>query len=141
GIFIDFVMMFKENFKQSSLLSMIWAVVALFLYMDYVLINPRGSVVELALYIFLVSAIILFSAITIFVFPVMVHFELTLKDIIRNSFFFSLMKPMVTIVLLACLVMGIGSTYYYPISVFIVPSIIVSIFYLFCQKLFDVVVK
>ncbi|WP_449538882.1 YesL family protein [Ferdinandcohnia sp. Marseille-Q9671] len=139
GIFLDFLMMFKENFKQSSILSIIWAVVALFLYMDYMLIDPQGSVVELVLYIFLISAVILFSAITILVFPVMVHFTVTWKGVIRNSFFFSLMKPIVSIVLLVSLVVGLGSTYYYPISIFIVPSVIVSIVYSFSQKLFDLV--
>lgn len=140
GIFIDFFSMFKENFKQSFVISIIWTIMAVFLYFDYLLLNQQQSFVSLILFIVLIIGIVLFSANTIYLFPIMVHFELTWKLVIRNAFFFSLMNPVLTVILLLNMAFGIVCFYGFPASVFIVTSPLAYIIYYLCQNSFNLVI-
>ncbi|KIL45192.1 YesL family protein [Jeotgalibacillus soli] len=137
GIFKSFYIQFKDNFKQSILLSIVWGIVGAFLYVDYKIISPESSAFQLILYILLIIGLILFSSITIYLFPIMVHFELNWKNVIRNAFFFSLMNPILTILLL--IIVGIGGAilYAYPVSIFILGSFLAFIVYYLCQMMFN----
>lgn len=137
GIFKSFYMQFKNNFKQSILLSIIWGVFGAFLYVDYTIISPESSIFQLILYILLIIGVILFSSITIYLFPIMVHFELSWKNVVRNAFFFSLMNPILTILLL--IIVGIGGAllYAYPVSIFLSGSFLAYLVYYLCQMMFN----
>ncbi|GBF10722.1 YesL family protein [Tepidibacillus sp. HK-1] len=137
GIFKSFFKMLKENFKQSFVLSIFWSVLAIFLYFDYRHINPASSVVQLILYIILIIGILLFSSISIYLFPIMVHFELSWKLVIRNAFFFSLMNPVLTVLLLIIVGAGVTLLYIYPVSILIIGSLIASTVYYLCQIWFN----
>lgn len=137
GIVKDFFTMFKENFKQSLVLSIIWSLLAVFLYFDYLFINPKNSLLELILYIVLMIGLVLFIAISIYLFPTMVHFELSWKLVIRNAFFFSLMNPLLTVFLLVIVAIGVAILYTYPASMFIVGSPVAYIIYYLCQIFFN----
>lgn len=137
GIFKSFYVHFKENFKQSFFLSIIWVVFGAFLYVDYRIIDPESSTFQLILYILLIIGLILFSSITIYLFPIMVHFELNWKYVLRNAFFFSLMNPILTILLI--IIVGIGGAllYAYPVSIFLLGSFLSYIVYYLCQMMFN----
>lgn len=137
GIFKSFFKMFKENFKQSFIISILWSVFAVFLFFDYVYINPETSVFQLILYVVWVIGLVLFSTISIYIFPIIVHFDLSWKIAIRNAFFFSLMNPIITILLL--IVGGIGGVllYTYPASVFIIGAPFATIVYYLSQVTFN----
>ncbi|MFX0561190.1 YesL family protein [Tepidibacillus infernus] len=137
GIFKSFFKMLKENFKQSFVLSIFWSVLAIFLYFDYRHINPASSVVQLILYIILIIGILLFSSISIYLFPIMVHFELSWKLVIRNAFFFSLMNPVLTVLLLIIVGAGVTLLYIYPVSILIIGSLVASTVYYLCQIWFN----
>jgi len=137
GIFKSFCLQFKDNFKQSILLSIVWAVFGVFLYVDYRIISPESSSFQFILYILLIIGLILFASITIYLFPIMVHFELNWKYVVRNAFFFSLMNPILTILLL--IIVGIGGAllYAFPVSIFILGSFLAYIVYYSCQMMFN----
>ncbi|PFN98551.1 hypothetical protein COJ85_20945 [Bacillus sp. AFS076308] len=137
GILKSFLKMFKENFKQSFIISIIWSVLAFFLYFDYRLIDPSSSVGHLILYIILVIGIFLFSSISIYLFPIMVHFELSFKNVIRNAFLFSLMNPVLTILLLSIVGAGTALFYFYPATIFIIGSFSAYAVYYLCQIWFN----
>jgi uncharacterized membrane protein YesL len=137
GILKTFVKMFKDNFKQSWGLSIIWSAISIFLYFDYRLINPDLSFFQLILYIILIIGILLFSSISIYLFPIMVHFELNWKQVIRNAFFFSLMNPVLTLLLLVIVGAGVALLYMYPASIFIIGSLLASAVYYLCQIWFN----
>lgn len=141
GILKSFLRMFKENFKQSFMISTIWSVLALFLYFDYRFINPNISVGQLILYIILVIGILLFCSISIYLFPIMVHFELNWKHVIRNAFFFSLMNPVLTILLL--IILGVCTTlfYFYPVTILFIGSFAAYAVYYLCQMWFNQLLK
>lgn len=137
GILKSFLKMFKENFKQSFIISIIWSVLAFFLYFDYRLIDPSSSVGHLILYIILVIGILLFSSISIYLFPIMVHFELSFKNVIRNAFLFSLMNPVLTILLLSIVGAGTALFYFYPATIFIIGSLATYAVYYLCHIWFN----
>lgn len=137
GIFKDFFQMFKANFRQSFVISIIWSALALFLYFDYRIIDPSGSVGQLILYIILGIGILLFSSISIYLFPIMVHFELSWKHVIRNALLFSLMNPVLTILLLIIVGAGTALFYFYPATIFIIASYVAYAVYYLCQIWFN----
>ncbi|MBT2734639.1 YesL family protein [Bacillus sp. ISL-7] len=137
GIVKSFFKIFKENFKQSFILSIFWSVLALFLFLDYRLIQPGDSVVQLLLYIVLIIGILLFSSISIYLFPIMAHFELSWKHVIRNAFLFSLMNPVLTILLLIIVGAGTALFYFYPAVIFIIGSYTAYAVYYLCQLWFN----
>nr|WP_263326317.1 DUF624 domain-containing protein [Neobacillus sp. Marseille-Q6967] len=137
GIFRSFFQLFKENFKQSFVISIIWSALALFLYFDYRIIDPSNSVGQLILYIILVIGILLFSSISIYLFPIMVHFELSWKHVIRNAFLFSIMNPILTILLLIIVAAATALFYFYPATIFIIGSFAAYAVYYLCQLWFN----
>lgn len=137
GIFKSFFQLFKANFKQSFVISIIWSALALFLYFDYRIIDPSSSVGQLILYIILVIGILLFSSISIYLFPIMVHFELSWKHVIRNAFLFSLMNPVLTILLLIIVTAATALFYLYPATIFIIGSFEAYAVYYLCQLWFN----
>jgi uncharacterized membrane protein YesL len=140
GIIKDFFTMFKENFKQSLVISIYWSLVAIFLYVDYMVIHPDNSIIHLILYIVLIIGFVLFCSISIYLFPTMVHFELSWKIVIRNAFFFSLMNPILTIILLLIVAIGVAIIYMYPVMIFIVGSPLAYMIYYMSQMFFNQVV-
>lgn len=137
GMFKNFFAMFKENFKHSSILSVLWTVLGMFLLYDYRLIQPESSLIQLMLYIILVMGILLFCSISIYLFPIMVHFELNWKLIIRNAFFFSLMNPVLTILLLVIVGVCFTLIYLYPITILFLGSFTAYAVYYLCQIWFN----
>ncbi|MBO1513472.1 YesL family protein [Metabacillus bambusae] len=140
GIIKDYFAMFKENFKQSLVISIYWGLVAIFLYFDYMVIHPDNSIIQLILYIVLIIGFVLFCSISIYLFPTMVHFELSWKIVIRNAFFFSLMNPILTIILLLIAAIGLAIIYTYPAMIFIVGSPLAYMIYYMSQIFFNQVV-
>jgi uncharacterized membrane protein YesL len=137
GIFKSFFKMFKENFKQSFIISILWSVFAVFLFFDYVYIHPETSVFQLILYVVWVIGLVLFSAISIYIFPIMVHFDLSWKIVIRNAFFFSLMNPVITILILIVGGIGVVLLYIYPASIFIIGTPLATVVYHLSQIAFN----
>lgn len=137
GILKSFLKMFKENFKQSFVISIMWSALALFLYFDYRIIDPSSSVRQLILYIILVVGFLLFSSISIYLFPIMVHFELSWKNVIRNAFLFSLMNPVLTVLLLIIVGAGTALFYFYPVTILFTGSFTAYAMYYLCQMWFN----
>jgi uncharacterized membrane protein YesL len=137
GIFKSFFKMFKENSKPSFIISILWSVFAVFLFFDYVYIHPETSVFQLILYVVWVIGLVLFSAISIYIFPIMVHFDLSWKIVIRNAFFFSLMNPVITILILIVGGIGVVLLYIYPASIFIIGTPLATVVYHLSQIAFN----
>ncbi|MGM7724807.1 YesL family protein [Metabacillus sp. Hm71] len=133
----SFLKMFKENFKQSLIISIFWILLAVFLFLDYRLIYPGTSVVQLILSIILAIGILLFSSTSIYLFPIMVHFELSWKHVIRNAFLFSLMNPVLTVLLLIIVGAGIALFYFYPVTILFIGSFTAYTIYYLCQMWFN----
>jgi uncharacterized membrane protein YesL len=124
GVFITFFKLFKENFKQSFGLSLIWSLVGLSLYLNFQIVSLSGSVIEIVIFIVSVLLSIIFILITIYLFPMMVHVKAKWHELVQNSFFLVVASPYSTIIIG---VVTLGTVYFLldnPAGLFFITSIL-----------------
>ena len=87
--FHDFFKSFKQNFKQSTLIWILMAAVAVFLYMEKEsLVTMPGSMPQIFNYVILTVCIPLI-AIALYIFPTVAAFENKTMTLITNAFYFA----------------------------------------------------
>lgn len=134
GVFFHY---FKVNFKQSFLIGLIWFLFAILLYIDYFLMVQVDSNLKVALLVplFLVGLLLLCT--TVLLFPVMSHYDVSWKYIIKNSFLISMAYFPMTLFNLILLAALLVALYYYPVISLLAFSIGANINYSLCGKLFQ----
>lgn len=90
GIFRIFMVKFKENFKQSMSLQLVWIVYTAVSLANLKLINDLGGVFRTVLLASLLAVGILLFLISIYMFTLMVHYELSTQMLWKNAFLISL---------------------------------------------------
>lgn len=131
GIFRPYFSLFRECFFQSLGISIGWFILAYFLYFDYHIMQFNGSFIILAL------VTLIFLAITVYLFPVMAHFETNWKGIIRNSMALCIANPFKTMLLVGILLVTLFLIYIFPISIVILGSSAAYLSYSICHRLFE----
>lgn len=132
-----FFRLFKENFKQSFLIGMLWLVFTGLLLGDLIIINQLNSSVKYILFSFFFLMGILYLFVSIYIFPVLVHYQVTWKNAIKNALLLSISTLHHTIlsilIIAACLVL----CFYFPaammhgfsISAYLIYSLVSSGFH------------
>jgi uncharacterized membrane protein YesL len=113
----EFLSLFRENFGQSLAVGLTWAVFGAVLAADLLLVGQMGSFKWLLYAVFLVFALLYVSA-AVYLFPVMVNYELDWKGVIKNSLLFSVARPLTT---LQCLLT-------IAVALFVVASLWMTVF-------------
>jgi uncharacterized membrane protein YesL len=113
----EFFSLFKENFGQSLAVGFVWFVLGALLAADFLLVGQMESFRRPLYVVFLVFALLYASA-TVYLFPVMVNYELDWKAVIKNSLLFSIGRPLTT---LQCLLTG-------AVALFVIASLWIAIF-------------
>jgi len=85
-----FIRSFKLNFKQSLLIGLLWVPFAFLLYLDYFYVVQAATQWRTFLLIPLFFIGLIFLFMSTFLFPVMTHYQLLLRDVLKNSFIVSL---------------------------------------------------
>jgi uncharacterized membrane protein YesL len=111
--FSAFFRLFKENFKQSFLMGILWIVFTGLLLGDLIIINQLNSSVKYILFSFFFLMGILYLFISIYIFPVLVHYQVTWKNAIKNA-----------------LLLSISTLHYTILSILIIAACLVLCFYL-----------
>lgn len=108
-IFTAFFRLFRENFKQSFLIGILWLVFTGLLLGDLIIINQLNSSVKYILFSFFFLMGILYLFVSIYIFPVLVHYQVTWKNAIKNALLLSISTLHHTIlsilIIAACLVL------------------------------------
>lgn len=95
----SFFKAFKENFKQSVIVWMIFLVITLVFFLDYRILNEAGME-ENKLFAIVIGAIYLFVCLTVmYIFPLLSRFENTLKQTVKNALFMSILHIFKTILM------------------------------------------
>ena len=136
GLARTFVTRFRENFGQSLLVGALWAVFGVALFLDFLVANQLSFGAELALKSFLVLASCVYALSSVFLFPVMVHYETDWKTVIKNSLLLSIGRLPTTVVSLMFLVVMVGLTVVVPFLVIITGSITAHVVYKLCDREF-----
>lgn len=108
-IFKTFKDVYKKEFVSANKCGVFFLIVFTFLIIDLNILYQIDATYSTVLYI-LVSAVLFFVTIAfVYFFPTYVHFDLTLKGYIKNSFVLSLASPMQTILI----IIGLGIIAYF----------------------------
>ena len=121
-----FVKRFRENFRQSLLVEVVWTVFGMALFLDFIVASQLSFGAEVVLKSVLVLASSLYAFGSIFLFPVMVHYETDWKTVIKNSL----------LVCLVFVVVMVGLTVVVPLLVVITSSITAYVVYRLCDREF-----
>lgn len=131
GVIRPFFLQFHECFVQSLGISILWAILGYFIYLDFQIFHANKF---LLLALFLIS--LLFFSLTIYLFPIMAHFQTNWKNIIRNSLIIAVFSPLSTITLLTLLITTLFLIFLFPILLLILGSFFAYFSYRICHRLF-----
>ena len=136
GLAHNFVSRFRENFGQSLLVGAVWGVFGVALFLDFLVANQLSFWVGVVLKSVLVLASSVYALGSVFLFPVMVHYETDWKTVIKNSVLMSIGRLPTTLMCLAFLVVMVGLTVVVPFLVVITGSITAYVVYRLCDRVF-----
>lgn len=93
-IWMDFKDAAKKNFKQSLIISTIdfLALIVLCIAINFYLRYPDGGMMMKIIAGFVITAFLIFTMMHIYIYPMLVTFNLKLKDIYKNALIFALIK-------------------------------------------------
>jgi len=140
GVYRSFMHFFKENFKKSFLIGLLLFATAGFFYINFFSILKVDFMQPLFLAVWLAFAIF-FTGFTLFLFPVMAHFEGTIRKTLQNTIFFTIGRLPVTLLLLAIATFSALAIYSVPFSFFFIVSTGSYLIYLICHKTFVKMIK
>ena len=136
GLASMFITRFRENFAQSLLVGALWTVFGVALFLDFLVVNQFSFGVEIVLRAALVLVSSLYVLGSVFLFPVMVHYEADWKTVIKNALLMSIGRLPTTVVCLVFLVVMVGLTMFVPFLVIITGSLTAYVVYMLCDREF-----
>jgi uncharacterized membrane protein YesL len=131
-----FVARFRENFGQSLLIGVIWTVFGVALVLDFLVANQLSYWPGIVMKSILVLASTVYAFGSVFLFPVMVHYDTDWKTVIKNSLLLSIGRLPTTIVCLVFVVVTAGLSVVFPFMVIITGSITAYFVYRLCDREF-----
>ena len=131
-----FITRFRENLGQSLLVGAIWTVFGVALFLDFLVANQLSYWAEIGLKSVLLFVSTLYAFGSVYLFPVMVHYETDWKTVIKNSLLISIGRLPTTVVCLVFLVVMVGLTVVVPFLVVITGSITAYVVYKLCDRVF-----
>jgi uncharacterized membrane protein YesL len=96
---------YKKEFTKSNLLGGIISCVGLVLVIDFLFLKQASPQIQSFLFIPFLIILILFICTLFYVFPMYVHYEMKLLEVLKNSFIVMIMRPISTIMMFVC---GVG---------------------------------
>lgn len=136
-----FIRSFKLNFKQSLLIGLLWVPFAFLLYLDYFYVVQAATQWRTFLLIPLFFIGLIFLFMSTFLFPVMTHYQLLLRDVLKNSFIVSLVYFPTTLLIIILGVLFLLVLLYLPVTCLIIFSLWTYIHFLLCNRVFKKIEK
>ncbi len=136
GLLSAFVARFKENLVQSLVVGVVWMLFGVVLFLDFLVANqlPYGARVALEAMLVLASSLYAFGS--VFLFPVMVHYEAGPKTIIKHSLLLSVAKLPTTLACLVIVLVAAALTVVFPFLLIIAGSTTAYVVYRLCDREF-----
>jgi uncharacterized membrane protein YesL len=131
-----FITRFRENLGQSLLVGAIWTVFGMALFLDFLVANQLFYWAQIVLKSVLVLVSTVYAFCSVYLFPVMVHYETDWKTVIKNSLLISIGRLPTTVVCLMFLVVMVGLTVAVSFLVVITGSITAYVVYRLCDRVF-----
>ncbi len=136
GLVRAFISRFRENFAQSLLVGVLWTLFGVALVLDFFVANRLSFVPEVVMKSLLVLATVLYASASVFLFPVMVHYEMGWKALVKNSLLFSIARLPTTAACLLFVAAMTVLTATLPILILITGSVSAYVVYGLCAREF-----
>jgi uncharacterized membrane protein YesL len=131
----EFFSLFRENFGRSLAVGLVWAVLGAVLAADFLLVGQMESF-RRPLYVVFFAFALLYVSATVYLFPVIVNYELDWKAVIRNSILFSVARPLTTLQCLLTVAVALFVVASLWITIFVVASATAYAIYFLCDRAF-----
>lgn len=141
GVFFSFFSHFKRNFKQSFTYGILWFIFAVVFYIDFMLLEHMGPVMNMLVMVMLLILGIIVTFVTIYLFPVMVHYDLKVFKTIKFSLFYSFMYIHITLISIVICALVIIISLFFPMLLVFAFSLTAHIIFSLCFKTFDKTAK
>lgn len=128
-VWSDFKEHALKNYKQAFIISIIDLIVAIVMYVNFRFYSQMASVNEIygALRFFVFVILIIYIIMHFYIYPLLVTFKLSVKQIFRNSFIFAMVKlPQNLGILLICAILLFVCYFYYLLGILLTPLIVFS---------------
>src|SRR5690625_1086500 len=98
-IFQTFWSTYKQEFLKSNLLGLILVVIGYILYIDIVFLKYISGAIQI-LYIPVLIMCIVYILMLLYIFPVYVHYHVTIAQVIKNAFLMMVLYPIITFLMI-----------------------------------------
>ncbi|WP_183041218.1 YesL family protein [Salipaludibacillus neizhouensis] len=88
---------YKKEFKKSNSLGLVLVIIGFIFYIDLEFLRQSTGFLHLLYIPFLIMSLV-YILIVLYIFPVYVHYDLKLLQVIKNAFFIMLLYPIYTII-------------------------------------------
>ena len=136
GLARAFVSRFRENFGQAMLIGVLWALFGVALVLDFSVAGRLPSGAEVVLKSLLSLATILFAAASAYLFPMMVHYEMSWRNLLKNSLLLAVGRLPTTLACLLFVAVMAVLTVILPILILITGSVTAYVVYGLCDREF-----
>lgn len=137
-LFREFFKSFKQNFKRGAIAGVILTLIALFLGFDLFWAWMNMSALEnssILLGIF-IALTIMFICFSIYIFPILSRFEMTIKQLFKAAMFMSIKHLPFTLVMFAIIAISVIGIFFIPILIFVIPAGASFIISLLMERIF-----
>lgn len=98
-VFSTFWKYFRKEFVQSNLLGLIFLIIGYVLFVEFQILWGSNQMVYFIASFGVVALVIIYAIVSLYFFPIYVHFNLTNKELFKWPFIIGIMHPILTIFL------------------------------------------
>ncbi len=136
GVLGAFVLRFRQNFRQSLAVGVLWVFFGGALFLDFLIANGLPSGPQVVVRFLLVLASILYALASVFLFPVMVHYETRWTAVPKNALLLAIGRLPIALLCLVMVVAAAALTFLVPPLLVATPSVAAYAVYRFCDREF-----
>lgn len=136
GVFGAFVLRFRQNFVQSLVVGVLWALFGGALFLDFLLANQLSGGAQVVMRSLLVLAGVLYAFGSVFLFPVMVHYDTKWTVVPKNALLLSIARLPTTLACLLTVAASAALTFIVPLLLLVTPGVTAYAVYRLCDREF-----
>jgi uncharacterized membrane protein YesL len=136
GLFGAFVMRFRQNFVQSLVVGVLWTLFGGALFLDFLVANQLSGGAQVVMRSLLVLATVLYAFASVFLLPVMVHYETKWTAVPKNALLLSVGRLPTTLLCLITVAAMAALTFVVPALILITGSLTAYAVYRLCDREF-----
>lgn len=136
GVLETFVLRFRQNFVLSLVVGVLWVLFGGALLLDFLVANQLSGGPQVVMRCLLVLAGVLYAFTSVFLFPVMVHYDTKWAVVPKNALLLSIARLPTTLVCLLTVAATAALTFIVPALILITGSLTAYAVYRLCDREF-----